>query len=182
MNFVRTTAIAALMLGSGCGIVTENLDGTITVDFTVDKTTTDYDNELAVNPNDYAAVRDNCSSIDKETGQIQQITVDLRTAEKHRAQYGYGEVYMRGPTAEDWPDIATLNPADAVAVFDRVPLVDGQRVNLIMTPATRRKIARLVFTENCDQEVQMKLVGHADQGPVNFSGHITLTADFVGRF
>jgi hypothetical protein len=68
-----------------------------------------------------------------------------------------------------------------VAVFERVPLVDGQVITVELNAAQRAKIARLVFTENCDREVQLKMVGHADD-TTNFAGEITIVADFIGKF
>ena len=178
MRLVSLLAVP-LLLASGCGIVSENLNGNLSVKFTVDSTDTDFVNELKVNPNEYQSVRDNCSSIEKETGQIRDITISVSTNEGHLAKYGWGEIYMRGPTADTWPEPPA--PSELVAVFERVPLVDGQVITVELNAAQRAKIARLVFTENCDREVQLKMVGHADD-TTNFAGEITIVADFIGKF
>lgn len=178
MRLVSLLAVP-LLLATGCGIVSENLNGNLSVKFTVDSTDTDFVNELKVNPNEYQSVRDNCSSIEKETGQIRDITISVQTNEGHLAKYGWGELYMRGPVADAWP--ATPATSDLVAVFERVPLVDGQVITVELNAAQRAKIARLVFTENCDREVQLKMVGHADD-TTNFAGEITIVADFIGKF
>lgn len=171
--------LTAGLLGTGCGFVSENLDGKLTVDFTVNSDDTDFVNELSVKPDTYQAVRDNCSSIEKETGQIREITISVDTNEGHLANYGWGEIYMRGPTTEAWPEVPAAT--DLVATFERVPLVDDQVITVELSAAQKAKIARLVFTENCDKEVQVKMTGHADAA-THFASTITIVADFIGVF
>lgn len=179
MRLAYPLLATTLALSTGCGFVSENLDGRLTVDFIVESMGTEFVNELKVNPNEYQAVRDNCSSIEKETGQIREITISVDTNQGHTANYGWGEIFMRGPTTEEWP--AEPKAEDLVAVFERVPLVEGQVITVELTAAQKAKIARLVFTENCDKEVQIKMSGNAD-GPTHFASTITIVADFIGVF
>lgn len=170
---------AATLFASGCGFVSENLDGELDVTVTVESMDTDFVNEVEIDPSTYPEVRDNCSSIEKETGQIREINIQVTTNAGHEAHYGWGEIYMRGPDGGAWPDDPPAT--DLVATFERVPLVDGQQVSVELTAAQKAKIARLVFTENCDKKVMIKMKGHAD-ARTHFVAKIILVADFIGVF
>ncbi len=188
-----------LLLGSvgfgGCGLVSDNFDGELKADFQVDKMDHTFLNELVVNPQDYKDVRDNCAHIKKQTGQIREISLEISVPEANRAKYGSGLVFMRhnGTVGQSWgePAIDDLvvgdftNPwpaaaeALAVARFDRVPIVDGMVITTAIRPAMRRMIADLIFTDNCDQPIDLKMVGAADDGPVVFNGQVVFKVDFV---
>lgn len=177
MSLVRLSVLGltALSLGAGCGLLREDIDTDISVDFTVDRPTLRYDNEISVNPSDYQEVKENCASLEAETGRIRRILFEVTRNDSPDPanQLGWGLVHMRGPTKDPWPDLEDLNPADAIGDFQAVPLAPGQVMELDVSAAQRAKIAKFVFTPNCDQEVQMKMHGRASSGPVKFAGRIT---------
>lgn len=162
---------------SGCGLISGNFDAELRADFIVDGTGHLFEKELTVNPADYPDVEDNCGAIEKETGQIRTMTVEVLTVnQNNKATYGHGEVYMRHATETPWP---ADDPANAFASFQDTPLLTGQVITLDMTPARRKALAELVFTENCDRALQIRMVGASDAGPVSFSGRVTFFVDFV---
>ncbi len=166
----------ATVVGSGCGVVTSEVSAELRANFKVQSTSDDptYTNLIDVNPADEKDVRDNCSRVDKETGGIREIRIDIQTQEGHRAKFGWGRVYARHGSGEWEP-----TNADLVADFDRVPLVTNQVVTLEATPSQKSKLTKLIFTENCDTPIQFKLVGEADETPVVFNGNIYIAVDFI---
>ena len=168
--------LPAALAFAGCGLVSDNFDAELKVAFTVDETGSTFSQELSVNPQDYKDVKDNCASVEKSTGQIRTIEVEVQeTLANNLAEFGSGLVYMRAAAEGEWQE----TEAELFATFDRVPLLDGQIITLEMTPARKAQLANLVFTENCDKAVQLKMVGESDQGPVSFSGEVRFIVDFV---
>lgn len=169
--------LPAALAFAGCGLVSDNFDAELKVPFTVDETGSTFRQELAVNPQDYKDVKDNCSAVEKSTGQIRTIEIEVeQTMPNNMAQFGSGLVFMKQAGSGEWPD---ETPSEAFATFDRVPLLDGQIITLEMTPARKAQLANLVFTENCDKAVELKMVGESDSGPVSFSGEVRFIVDFV---
>ncbi|MFO0728455.1 MAG: hypothetical protein U1E65_32060 [Myxococcota bacterium] len=194
MRLTSTLILLGSVAFGGCGLVSDNFDGELSADFTVNNNDHTFVNELIVNPQDYKDVRDNCDRIKKETGQIREISIELSVQQNNHATYGSGLVFMRHNTELNQPWGSPIdgampgNPADpwpaelealSVARFDRVPIVDGLVITTAIRPAMRRQIADLIFTEKCDQVIDIKMLGAADAGPVVFNGTVKFKVDFV---
>jgi hypothetical protein len=173
MRLYIAPALLAASVFAGCGLVSDNFDAELKVNFTVDGTGRTYDKTLSVNPADYQDVQQNCDSVEKSTGQIRSITIEILSLNSNNnATYGSGKVFMKaGGTGEF--------PTEPFAEHDLVPLIAGQSINLDMTPARRAAIAELVFTEHCDKPVDVKLIGEADREGVAFEGKVTFFVDFI---
>lgn len=175
--FSLSLVLASSFAAGGCGLVSDNFDAELKVDFTVDEMGGTFRQEIAVNPADYPDVRENCDAIEKETGQIRSLSIEITdTMENHEALLGSGMVFMRNAGGPEWPAETEEN---AFATFDRVPLLTGQVITLELTPARRAALADLIFTENCDKALDIKMFGESDRGPVSFKGKVTLFVEFI---
>jgi hypothetical protein len=164
-----STALVALIALSGCGMLSVNFVGDLYVDFTVDAEGDRYDEIVLVSPSENADVQKHRERI--QSGEVLSILFSVEGVPEHnQATRGSGVVYAR-LVGEEWlPE----TPENAIATFDDAPVELGTAVQLSITPEKNERINNLLFPEDGPRDVEVKISGHTDRGPLAFDGRLSI--------
>ncbi|MEM1024030.1 MAG: hypothetical protein AAGD10_16605 [Myxococcota bacterium] len=190
---MRLAIIALLaplaLMSSACGIATADFSAGISFSADIDDPDNFYDDFVLFDPNDSEDFRDNRDKI--EDGKIRRISVIIsRVRGGHEASLGVGQIDVRAAPmdATEPPALQFLdNPEDdpngpfitGIARWDPVALVQGQSFDLKLDQGELGEIHDLIFERGGPLEV--RFVGLADKGPVNFTFDVDVELDFTAR-
>lgn len=159
---------------SGCGLISQDFDGQITVNWSVDDEDNLYNTPFTVDTNSNPDIRDNRDKIVENSGNVRSISINItRLDPTNRAQLGFGLVFMR---EVDGPAFPPETEENALASFSGVPLEEGQVFRVSMTPAQRLLAADLIFRAPV---IEVKFVGGTDVGPVRFDAQAIFEVEFT---
>jgi len=183
--------LLAAVGASGCGIVTSEFDGSVTLDsFMYSKPDERFfDGCVSFDPNEDEDFRENKDKL--ESGIIRRITIQVtevyrsgggpNSSTEHEADYGVGQIDVRRN-----PDPTNPNPTcdrlleeqpfiEAAARWDPVPLERGANFDVEIDPSVMEEVHSLVFDQQAPLEV--RFVGIADE-QVNFDFQVRFELEF----
>jgi hypothetical protein len=167
---ILVLALSALLGSTGCGLITKDFSGHIKANFTINSMDTTYNDSFMVDPDSNPDVKDNRSKIQSGSGQIRMITLRILSVESppaNQASLAWGEIHIR--TAMD------STPDSPLGLFESVPVLAAQQINVALDPDTRSRIANYVFVDNGPLTFTVK--GQTDKPP-DFSGEVDFEVEF----
>lgn len=183
--------LAAAVGASGCGIVTSEFEGSVTLDSYInsDPEETFFDGCVAFDPNEDEDFRENKDKL--ESGIVRRIVVQVtevypngdspNSATPHEADYGVGQIDIRRNPDPTNPDptcdqMLIEQPfIEAVARWDPVPLEVGTEFDLEIEQSVMEDVHQLVFDDHAPLEV--RFVGISDD-QVNFDFQVRFELEF----
>lgn len=183
-------AVMAAVGVSGCGIITSEFDGAVTLEAFInsDPDESFFDGCVSFDPNEDEDFRENKDKLDG--GIIRRITISITDLDSptsdtvHEANYGVGQIDIRrNPEPSNDDPTCDQNLQDqpfieAAARWDPVPLQVGSSFDVEIEQSVMDEVHRLVFDEQAPLEV--RFVGIADD-QVNFTFDVRFELEFGVR-
>ena len=163
---------ASVGLTSGCAAFASFQEGEITKTIEIEGQNTTFDQVVMIDTNEIPEVRDNRDKIIDGTFKVRSIRLQVENIQtSHMATLAWGRFYIMAE-GETFPE-DTLENADAG--FEAVPITEGQEVTLDVSPAHAARMANTIFTS---PNLQAKIIGETDVGPVDFSVKVVFEVEF----
>ena len=160
---------------AGCGLISQDFSGQLEVPITIDSMESTYSGVEYLNINDVnPELRDHRDKIAEGSEKVREIRIEIaQRLDKNLATLGWGQVFIRKSSEDAWPEEPLEN---AIAVFDGVPIEDGQNFKLVVPPHRRKLLGDVLFRE---PEIDVRVRVGADSGPVHFKAKIILSIEFT---
>lgn len=169
----KTVGLATLLLAlAGCDSLTTDINATIKVNISVDANGNTYEEIFSVNPLEHQDIKDNADKI--KSGSIVKVQMEITSlGANNMATMGSGQLYAKLGSAA-WPEAIAANQ---LASFENVPVMAGQVITMSVSTEQNTRLADLLFPEGGPQQIDAKVVGETDTGPLAFEAKIILEVE-----
>lgn len=160
----------------GCGLLSADFEGQVKIEVSLDDEDKEFFSIEKVNPEDNEDYRNNKDKI--SDGRIDSIDLEFtsvipciegQNAGCNRSTLVVGQVDVRRAGTEDW--------VAGVGAWEGIQVIEGNKFRLNLAVEQQEAINKLVFEEG--GELDVRLAGIADQGPVKFNVQVVLNMTFT---